>query len=115
MPEGTSLPGATELSSLSDMENTQAAGTEPKLLPGTVSINATPTASLNISPTSTPRPDLKRSDTKAQLTLYESLGVAELLTSGPTEAIYKVWQSLDTNGNGSLSKTEFDEVNKRLA
>lgn len=112
---------ATKLSVLADLEDEKEEDTGPQLLPGSVSINSVHDALVvgvtkKVSPTS--RPSLRgieHSSTKAQLTLYESLGVAELLTSGPTEAIYKVWQSLDTDGNGSLSKIEFDEVNRRLA
>eukprot|EP01043_Picozoa_sp_COSAG02_P058452 COSAG02_NODE_7279_length_3086_cov_3.513559_1_plen_281_part_00 len=58
---------------------------------------------------------LTRTDTKAQVSLYDTLGKSELLTSGPTRALHVVWSELDEDGSGSLSKNEFDTLNKKLA
>jgi hypothetical protein len=60
-------------------------------------------------------PTLARTETKAQLSLYETLGKSELLTSGPTRAILTVWRLLDADDSGSLCKAEFDQCNKQLA
>jgi len=58
---------------------------------------------------------LQRADTEAQLNLYATLeGNSDLLTTGPTKALWSVWTALDRDGSGTLNRREFNEVNRRL-
>jgi hypothetical protein len=58
---------------------------------------------------------LKRSTTEKQLNIYETLeSNSDLLTTGPTKALWSVWVSLDVDGSGALSRHEFNEVNRTL-
>jgi hypothetical protein len=58
---------------------------------------------------------LKRATTEKQLNIYETLeSNSDLLTTGPTKALWSVWVSLDVDRSGALSRHEFNEVNRIL-
>jgi Ca2+-binding EF-hand superfamily protein len=51
---------------------------------------------------------------KMHLDLYAALGDHSVLYSGPNAELHKTWVALDSSGNGTLDRGEFNELNKKL-
>lgn len=115
LPPGLCLPGASKRSSVAS-DNEPLVPLPGGLPPTEHGLSHTPALEEETSvELVTSKPVRRRADTVAQLSLYECLGKNELLTSGPTRALHSVWTQLDEDGSGTLSKAEFETVNKILA